>query len=433
MNRTARILLVAVPLIAATHIVAGREFAPGGLDSWSSAEIAVLKTLHIDTLAERPADPSNKYERSTTAAALGKRIFFDPRFSANQRVSCASCHDPEQQFQDGRALGQGIATGIRRTMPLVASGNSPWQFWDGRKDSVWSQALGPLEDAKEHGGNRVAYARLMYEQYRSDYEAVFHPFPDLKGLPEKASPAGTPAERAAWTKMTEAQRIAVSGVFANMGKAIAAYESTLSHGPARLDNYIRSVTRGSADATQLLTPSEKRGLRLFIDKAGCITCHAGPLFSDQHFHNTGVPPLNRSTPELGRAAVIATVLKDEFNCLGNFSDAPRQNCAELAFIAADDPHMVGAFKTPSLRNVALRAPYMHAGQIASLTQVVQHYAHAPLAAVGRSERNPQLMDEKEIADLVAFMGTLNSPIKENGQPLGAGQKESSLPGAASRR
>jgi cytochrome c peroxidase len=417
MKPLARALCALALLLAASRFVTGGEFALLEPDKWSGAELAVLKTLHIDAYAEPPPDPSNAYERSPAAAALGKKIFFDPRFSGNQQVSCASCHDPGRQFQDGRPLGVGIATGLRRTMPIAAGSASPWQFWDGRKDSVWAQALGPLEDPKEHGGNRAAYARLLSRHYRREYEAVFQALPEMASLPADASPLGTPAEKAAWAAMSVEQRREVSRVFANMGKAIAAYERTLQHGPSRLDGYIAATVRHAPEAPGLLAPEEKRGLRLFIGKGQCITCHAGPLLTDQHFHNTGVPPRDRANPDRGRAGAIEAVMKDEFNCLGPFSDARRADCAELEFIAADDPHMLGAFKTPSLRNAALRPPYMHAGQIATLAGVIRHYATAPAAAVGRNERKPMPLSEQESADLAAFLGTLSGGIREDGRPL----------------
>jgi cytochrome c peroxidase len=395
---------------ASAHIVFGTE-----LPEWSGEELAILRGLQLHALPRAAADPSNKYEGLPEAASLGKKIFFDQRFSANQQVSCASCHSPALAFQDNRALGQGIGTGLRRTMPIVESGRSAWQFWDGRKDSVWSQALGPLEDPMEHGGNRTAFAKLMGRHYRSEYEAIFKPMPDLDGLPAAASPNGSRQERQAWEKMSLSERHQVSEVFANIGKAIAAYEKNLRFGPSRLDDYIAATLRNQVDAPDKLDAAEKRGLRLFIGKAQCVTCHAGPLFTDQHFHNTGVPARASKTPEQGRRAAVAAVLRDEFNCLGPFSDAKRDQCRELEFIADDDPHLLGAFKTPSLRNVAARSPYMHAGQIASLADVVRHYASAPRAALGQNERQPVALSESEIADMVTFLATLSGPIVENTQ------------------
>ena len=95
-------------------------------------------------------------------------------------MSCASCHLPDREFQDGRPLAEGVGAVPRRTMPIAGTAYSPWQFWDGRSDSQWSQALGPLESAVEHGGNRTQYAHLAAEHYRGEYEAIFGKLPDLK-------------------------------------------------------------------------------------------------------------------------------------------------------------------------------------------------------------------------------------------------------------
>lgn len=384
--------------------------AAARVDGWSAAELALLQSLQIDQLAPAPPDRSNAYERVPAAAALGKRLFFDARLSGNGQVSCATCHDPARQFQDGRALSQGMGTGARRAMPLADSGRGAWLFWDGRKDSLWSQALGPLEDANEHGGNRLAYARVLQQHYRGDYQALFGAMPELDGLPANAGPNGTPAQRAAWQALTDGQRLAVSRVFANMGKAIAAYERTLGHGASRLDRYTAATLRGEPGAAQILSAAEKRGLRLFIGKGDCISCHNGALLTDQHFHNTGVAPRDPQRPDAGRAAAIAKLLADEFNCLGPFSDARPADCQELQFIADRDPKMAGAFKTPSLRNVALRPPYMHAGQIATLDAAVRHYAGSPKAVLGQNERKPVPFTEAEMADLVDFLATLSGPL-----------------------
>jgi cytochrome c peroxidase len=126
------------------------------------------------------------------------------------------------------------------------------------KDSLWAQALGPLEDPNEHGGNRLAFAKLMRQHYRSDYEALFSAMPNLDGLPQHAGPNGTAAERAAWNKLSEAQRRDVSRVFANIGKAIAAYEATLHHGPAPFDNYIGATLRGAPAARLRRRPCCRR-------------------------------------------------------------------------------------------------------------------------------------------------------------------------------
>jgi cytochrome c peroxidase len=169
---------------------------------------------------------------------------------------------------------------------------------------------------------------------------------------------------------------------------------------------------------------EVRGLRLFIGKAQCVTCHNGPLLTDQQFHNTGAPPRDVARPDRGRADATAKVRGDEFNCLGSCSDAQPKQCQELRFMVRDDPAPEGAFKTPGLRGIAQRAPYMHAGQFASLEQVVRHCVAAPHVAVGHSElthrhggggiaakhaeRAPIELTDAEAADLVAFLGTLST-------------------------
>ena len=386
----------------------------------------MLASLRLSQLPAAPRDPSNAFEDSPAAIELGKRLFNDTRFSQNQRVSCATCHSPQKQFQDGLPLSRGIGTGSRRAMPIVGSGYSPWLFWDGRKDSLWSQALGPLEDAVEHGGNRARYAHLVRAHYRSDYEAIFRAMPELGSVPHDAGPLGTPAEKAAWRRMDGKTQLEVSRVFANMGKAIAAYEKTLGHGEARFDRYVEATIGGDPRGQQHLTPQEVKGLRLFVGKGQCVSCHNGPLLSDQHFHNTGVPPLNPAHPDRGRAAATAKVLADEFNCLGPFSDASPALCQELSFMATDDPAMEAAFKTPSLRGVALRAPYMHAGQFGSLEEVIAHYVKAPVAVIGHSElshsgnghaQRPAIrLTEQESKDLAAFLGALSGPIIETTGP-----------------
>ena len=419
MGKTLRTLLgFGLALLAGTVAVA----AGTPLDRWSTEELGVLASMRLSQLPAAPADPSNAFEGLPAAAALGKRLFSDARFSRNQAVSCATCHAPDRQFQDGLPLGQGVGTGARRSMTIVGAGHSPWLFWDGRKDSLWAQALGPLEDAVEHGGNRTRYAQLIRTHYPQDYDAVFGAVPDLSALPGDAGPSGTPDEKAAWQAMPPAARDTVNRVFANLGKAIAAYEKTLTYGESRFDRYAQAAIARDARAGQVFSAQEVNGLRVFIGKGQCVTCHNGPLLTDQQFHNTGVPPRDPLQPDLGRAAAITKVQHDEFNCLGRFSDAQPEQCQELRFMVTDDRGLQAAFKTPSLRNVALRPPYMHAGQFANLEEVIGHYVKAPAAVVGHSElahgdaghtlRQPIRLTADEVKDLAAFLATLSGPIVE---------------------
>jgi cytochrome c peroxidase len=421
-SRAVCVVFAAIAVSTAAPAFAGgvADRAAAFRDAWSAADWRVLSALRLSQLPATPQDPSNAFERSPAAAELGQRLFNDTRFSGNQAVSCATCHDPNKQFQDGLPLGRGVGTGTRRAMPVVGSGHSPWLFWDGRKDSLWSQALGPLEDAVEHGGNRVRYAHLMQSHYRAAYEAIFTTLPDMRSLPADASPVGTPTEKAAWAAMNGPAQDDVNRVFANIGKAIAAYEKTLAHGTSRFDRYVEGTLRRDPAAQQAMTPQEVNGLRIFIGSGQCVSCHNGPLFSDQQFHNTAVPPRNTASPDRGRAAAISKVQNDEFNCLGRFSDAKPAQCQELRFMVTSGRELEGAFKTPSLRGVALRPPYMHAGQLASLEAVIAHYIQAPPAVVGHTElshgepghsaRLPIRLTDSEIKDLAAFLGTLSGPI-----------------------
>lgn len=390
---------------------------------WSEDEISILESLRLGTLEPLPLDPTNRHADDPGAAALGHRFFFDERFSGNGQVSCATCHLPELDFQDGKPFGEGMGVTDRRTMPIASTAYSPWLFWDGRKDSQWSQALGPLESPVEHGGTRSQYAHLVAKSYRHEYETVFGPLPDLAGVPERAGPVEDSLARAEWEALVPEKRDEINRVYANIGKAIAAYERTLLHGPSRFDRYVDALVTVGRAPDGLLTADEAEGARLFIGKAECVNCHNGPRFTDDYFHNTGVPVVSASTntasTDLGRAAGAGSVAADEFNCLGPYSDAPPEACTELTYMVRDSEEMVRAFKTPSLRNVAQRPPYMHAGQLETLEDVVRHYSRAPKAPAGRSELRPIKLRDREVRQIVAFLETLSAPLSTPAELLRA--------------
>lgn len=371
---------------------------------WSVDELSLIASLSLSELGPVPPDPSNRVADDPRAVDLGRAIFSDTRFSANGAVSCASCHLPDRQFQDDLPLGRGVGTTGRRTMPIAGMAYSPFLFWDGRKDSLWSQALGPMESPVEHGGDRTQYAHLIAAAYREPYEALFGALPDLDDLPRRAGPVDDPAAAAAWEEMREEDRTAVSGVFVNIGKAIAAFERTIKPVPTRFDAFAAALSTGTG--YEILNDDEIAGLRLFIGKGECVNCHNGPLLSDNHFHNTGVAAAPGAPEDVGRAAGALLVRDDPFNCLGSFSDAAPEDCTELRFMVIGGPDDPGAFKTPSLRGVASRAPYMHAGQIETLDAVLRHYQAAPGAQIGQSELRSLQMSETELRQIAAFLGTL---------------------------
>lgn len=216
----------------------------------------------------------------------------------------------------------------------------------------------------EHGGDRTQYTHLVTATYRERYEDLFGALPEVDHLPPRAGPVADPAAAAAWQAMRDQDRQAVSAVFANIGKSIAAFERTIKPALTRFDAYVAALPQGAGD--DILTDDEMAGLRLFIGKGQCVSCHNGPLLGDNHFHNTGVAAARGASEDVGRAVGVLLVRDDPFNCLGSFSDAAPEDCEELRFMVVGGTDEPGAFKTPSLRGVASRAPYMHAGQIETL-------------------------------------------------------------------
>jgi cytochrome c peroxidase len=380
------------------------------LTRWRDDELATLKNLWIGSLPSLPADPSNQYADNVDAAVFGQKLFFDTRFSSNDQVACATCHLPDQLFQDGTPLASGVGTTTRRTMTIVGTAYSPWLFWDGRKDSQWAQALGPMESPVEHGGNRTLYAHLIAEFYADKYTALFGSLPDLSNLPRNAGPVADADAAANWDAMSPEEKEAVTRIYVNMGKSIAAYERQLNPGESRFDKYVEALLNNDPAANDILTSDEIAGLKLFIGEANCTNCHNGPLFTNNDFHNTGVPSVNDLPDDVGRSLGAQQVLSDEFNCLSVYSDAQPDQCAELNFLVIDEHQQERQYKPPSLRNVAGRGPFMHAGQFATLEEVLDHYNTPPEAPFGHSELQPLNLTEKQIAQIIAFLKTLDSPI-----------------------
>lgn len=378
---------------------------------WSPEQRALLWSLSLGGQAALPNDPSNRYADDDRAARLGHLLFFDARLSRTGTVSCASCHIAEKGFQDGLRVGRGVGEGTRRTMPIAGTARGAWYFWDGRADSQWEQALGPLENPVEHGGDRTQYALTIARDYRAEYESIFGPLPSLVRLPSHASPVADSASAAAWARIPMARRDDISRVYANIGKAIAAYERRIDFAPSRFDRFVAAeLGRAPRSPAAGFTQDEEAGLRLFIGKASCVNCHNGSSFTDNHFHNTGVSRDSELSSDSGRSAGVVKALAGEFSCTSRYSDASPGDCAELRFAVAEGSELVRAYKPPSLRNVVARAPYMHAGQLASLDQVLQHYSDAPAAAFGHSELKPLHLSIQERHQINAFLGTLSGPL-----------------------
>jgi cytochrome c peroxidase len=412
------LLLLALTTAAVSH--ADDE----GSHRWSDGEKAVLRSLWLETLPPLPAVVSNKYADDPAAAVLGRKFFFDKRFSGNQEVSCGTCHRPDYSFTDSFPLAHGMGTTARRTMPMIGLAYQPWFFWDGRKDSLWSQALGPIESPVEHGFTRTLCYTVIRDNYGEEYGRVFGPLTEvpIKARSLKARPASDDASALkAWVTLSPEAKSAVNRAYTNMGKAIGAYGRTLLPGEARFDTYVRAALDDDrALMGRTFSPLEVSGLRLFIGKAKCTNCHNGPLLTNGDFHDLGIPAPGDTPPDVGRSAGIIKVLADEFNCLSEYSDATPRECAELRFLDTTTDKYTGAFKTPTLRNAAVRPPYMHAGQFDTLREVLEFYREASREHTHEgSARHADLghgdLTDEEIQQIEAFLHTLTGEIAEGGK------------------
>ncbi len=334
-------------------------------NEWEMAQAMSLQA------AKLPKDPTNAYADDPAAAALGKKLFSDPSFSGPGNVSCATCHDPARAFQDGLSTSMGAGKGDRNAPSALFAAHSAFQFWDGRADSLWMQAVGPLENSLEIASSRLRVAHRIADAYAADYAAVFGakytlpPLADTARFPATGKP-GDPA----YDSMTAADKDAVTRVFVNVGKAIAAFERTLTAEPSRLDRYV------AGDFTAL-AESEKEALKAFF-VVGCAQCHWGPMLSDNAFHDVRFPTgrLDGVADE-GASAGIPKLLASEFRAGGPYSDAPAS--ANYGRFTADAiASLRGKFKTPVLRGVADTGPWGHGGTIDDLHLVAKHYGERGL-------------------------------------------------------
>ena len=380
------------------------------ISDWTEEEVNSLKHMWIKSLPPLEDDMSNRYANNPKAAALGKKLFFDSRFSSNGKVSCSSCHNPQLNFTDGKVRSQGIASTRRNSPGLLGTSYSKWFFWDGRADSQWAQALGPLEDSREHGGNRSQYAHLIRQDknYKSEYEAIFGLLPDISNLsrfPLSAGPVHEETANSNWLEMSRLDQEIITQIFVNLGKTLAAYERTLMPSASRLDQYIEAVMNGNSD-NKILNNEEVSGLKIFIGKGACVICHNGPLFTTHEFKNIGLPRVEELGLDKGRFNGVKDALVSEFNCMGKYSDAKKSECLELRFVKTLRDETIGAFKIPSLRNVENTAPYMHAGQFKSLGDVLKHYQKRPITRNGHSDLLPNNLTDQDLKYLEAFLHTL---------------------------
>jgi cytochrome c peroxidase len=383
---------------------------PGG--DLSEAERAILQSLSLSSLAAPGPSLSNRVADDPRAAALGHALFFDPSLSRTGEHPCSSCHAPDLYFSDGRARSLGIEELPRNAPTVVGAAYAPWLYWDGRRDSLWSQALAPLEASGEMGRTRLGVVRYVAKSsaHAGAYRALFGDPPDLRGLPDEASPFGSPEERAAWDGIAPERQRAIDRAFANIGKVLGAYQRKLSPAPGPFDRAMDSLARG--DAAQQLSRDAWLGARLFANNARtqCLRCHNGPLLTNQSFHRIATGR-GDTGPDLGRFLGIQAVMLDPFNCAGPYSDANPADCDELRFVSRRHiEELQGAFKTPTLRGLEHSAPYMHDGRFATLEAVIEHYRSPPPQSEEPHELVPLELSDDEVRQLVAFLRSLGSEI-----------------------
>ena len=360
---------------------------------FTESEWAVIDSL--SPLPDKPPpNPTNSVADDPDAATLGQLFFFDTRFSKEGIISCATCHSPFHGFADVEATSLGNKRGTRNTPTLLNVAYNSWQFWDGRADTLWSQALVALEGEDEQAGTRLQYAHLIHRHYKTEYEAIFGVLPDLEDVtrfPLNGKP-GDPA----FDTMSEADQIAINTLFANIGKAIEAYERLLISRNAPFDRYV-------AGDTQAISLAAQRGLKLFVGKGVCVLCHGTPHFRDNDFHNLGIPQ-GELPEDTGRFGGISELLADPFNRAGRYSDS-----GSTLLLEPRAEHQ-GEFKTPTLRNVALTPPYFHTGEFPTLASVIEFNDAGGMTNefVGRRAVpiEPLHLSEREKNDLVEFLETL---------------------------
>jgi cytochrome c peroxidase len=345
---------------------------------FSGNEQDLLRSLTVNALPPLTARdfPSNALALSPQAAAFGKKLFFDRALSRSGDVACGSCHLPEKAFA-GTAPVMVAQQGQRKVPSLLGAARQSWFFWDGRKDSLWAQALAPVENPAEFGLTRRQWVERVLRKYRRDYERGVGPLP-------------RPGARF------------VDEVFVATGKAIAAYETTLAPRGGAFDAWVA----GGFVPTEGFGEQEAEGAKLFIGKGRCVECHNGPRFENDSFHNTGVPVASRADIPGGRLLGAFLAAEDPFNCFGKFGARSRSDCGELEHAGVGSTRFSGAFKTPTLRNVALTAPYMHGGQFATLRDVLKHYEKAYEGPAGGTELLPVALTAEEEDALIAFLNSL---------------------------
>jgi cytochrome c peroxidase len=336
-------------------------------------ELERMQQLHTMT-RKPPADSTNRLADNVSAAALGNRLFNDKGLSSCGTISCASCHGGAgKTVETATVMGCGGPTGRNPPTTLNADYNR-WFMWDGRADRLWNQALLPMTSPIEMNSNATIVRARLNAEYSGAYMELFNKSPDQTGDDE---------------------------LLANVGKVLQAYERTTNRTNAPFDEDVKRFIAAAEAGTEQQDPAYL-GLKTYFRKGQCIVCHKGVTMSDNLFHNIGVKDSSSSAP--GQLAAVQPLLDWKFNAAGAFSDnRTGLDASRLESVRSDLANksfeLEGAYKTPTLRNIALTGPYMHTGELATLDDVVEFYdkgGEAPGSFVGtRTETIKKLELSKE--------------------------------------
>lgn len=363
-----------LPAIAALWLAtAAAPAAPGLPAPWNAAERQVI--LSLSPVPPPAHDATNRLSGDPPSIALGRALFFDTRLSRSGAISCATCHDQSTGWSGKVALSprDDGRTQVRHAPGLLGAAHNRWFFWDGRRDTLWGQAL---EAMTSDMGCDPAHLEEALRDDRALY-ALAGPVPNPEAL------------------------------FVTAGKAIAAFVETLDNPTAPFDGYAAALKAGqpTGDFARI-----EAGLRVFLGKGKCITCHMGPRFTDGEFHSIRLPsPAGESAEDTGRFVGLYLLGTARYAAGGAFSDDRSGERARLTAIQARSRDTWGTFKTPSLRDARHRAFFMHDGRFASLQAVIDHYADTPGATSllhGDVTEPPLKLTAQERSDLLAFLEAL---------------------------
>ena len=375
-----RLILIFLCIAAAPLLAADDVLLP-----FSEAEVAQILS-HGPWPPEQQRDPSNRVSGQAAAIDLGQRLFFDTRLSRNNDRACATCHVPERSFTDGQKRAVGIDVGDRNTPTLMNPRLQRWYGHDGAADSLWSQSLLPMLNPRELGSEPQKIAEVVRRD--ADFACRY----------EKAFGAVPPADDEA--------------VMVNMGKALAAFQETLVSERTAFDDFRDALARGDRAAAGQYPQAAQRGLKIFIGKGACITCHVGPNFTHGEFADVGTPFfLAGGGVDPGRHGGIKRLLASKFNLLSRYNDDTSGAAATSTAHVSLEHRNFGEFKVPTLRNLKFSAPYMHDGGMATLQDVVRHYSELKeerLHADGTNILKPLHLSAREEADMVAFLESLTN-------------------------